>query len=312
MSKTPTTTPADAADAAAAVEAFEALETGAAWAEPARAANEAIAALMAGARATIFPATLLRVSPTAIATMTFYVEPHMAKTPGYGAALSRLHERALASGDDELGQLLRTREIIARIGVAAGRSVVGNPDKGISIAADRERLAAPARQAYELAIAGQLIAANHALAPAARDLLAAVELAGRVAASQARQEAHGRAELERAELERRRVEAARAVEAGRAAADAQAQAQRLEGEALSARRNARRLRGERFAAKLRASGLDSLHVNGATYGAQEVANLAAADGFSDERLEALEDALSNPRNHKPSERPLRREPRRFL
>lgn len=265
------------------VAAFEAREPGQPWAVPLAEAEAANAELGDGARAKLFFVEITPKIAGCASALDFYTR----RFPGgsaYGSAMAALHGRTLR-GHGDLAQLIRSAEVVSDVAAAAATqaAVLNRP---------AHELAAEAIARFELEIARQLAAAaDHELAPAARDLLAAEALGQRLSATKARHEEHAHTELRRVQEERHAVERSLAAAAARAAQEATAEAARADVEARQAQERARRAAGEELARRLRASGRKVLRPNAAeVFDVQELA--AAVPGMAIETIARFTAALA--------------------
>jgi hypothetical protein len=175
----------------------------------------------------------------------------------------------------ELERLLRSPDALADVRAAAD-SLAQRDDRGTAGQA--------AQAAYLSAIAAQIVAAGHELAPAAQQLMDADALAVRLAAARGRHEAYAAEVAEQAAAEIRLHEQLQALEKERAAARAAAEVERVEQEKREAEHRARVARNASLAAKLRRVRSSELRIGGGanpkTYSTNELLRNAENGSFS--------------------------------
>lgn len=254
------------------------------WAHAARDAQDIIDSLLARSRAALFPSDVPRLEADAYSAMGHY-SAGFPTGPDFGRRMADLHGRALGSFQG-LAALIRTPEIRNKVGsVATVQAVV--------LARNAAEMHEEAVCTFELTIARQLEAADHALTPIAREIIAAHALTARLAAAKVRNQQAAAAALERIETERKAAEEATAMELGRAALAATEEAARLTAEANAAARRSRELRAERLKGWLKSSGLTTLRIGRAIWQVKEI--ISQADRMTDAQLAMYEAALRDRR-----------------
>jgi hypothetical protein len=215
---------------------------------------------------------------------------HSGRIPSitFGAAMAKLHARSLTSYPT-LAMLFRSSDALDDVGAAAAQHA--HPQHHLEThAAAGARAASIARTAYQSVITRQLAdAPGHELGAAARALVAADDLAQRLAAAKQRHEEHARIAAEVAIAEQRAAERA-AQEARDAEEDAQALAIELARIGAQADDERRRIGiVVQLRRRLRSTTATRLQVGTSVYAPRDLA--AGVRDFSIDRCTAYLEAL---------------------
>lgn len=224
----------------------------------------------AAAEERLFPFEVAPVPGDAIAAYSHYIGRFAVSS--YAAELAQLHGRSLRT-HPALATLCRSAEAQADV-VSAVAATSPPPAPGETFARAAARVGEIARRRYQLTIAQQIAAVDdHEFVGAARGYVAAIANGDRLDALKARRDEHVR--VAEAEAEAERLEAEQAAERERQAAECErelaAELANRSRDGVTAAERRRLAEAVQLRVRLRASGLTSLRVGGALYGARELA-----------------------------------------